>query len=196
MTTIRSSLRLVLATGLVALVAACGGTGSTATAADAGSGNGSGSGETASTDATPRPTDVPFAADDATPGTDLSACEIVTADEIAAATKAAGVAEGKLKATPTVLDEAASNCTYEGDFGRIIVDLTPTDGANLYDAAVSAYNGPRLYDGVGDGAFWSDKNHRAFFWKGSVNIMLTVFLDDADPSVVAEELGRQAIGKV
>jgi len=52
------------------------------------------------------------------------------------------------------------------------------------------------YDGIGDGAFWSDTNSRAFFWKGSVNVMLTIFLNDADPSATAEELGRLAIGKV
>lgn len=51
-------------------------------------------------------------------------------------------------------------------------------------------------EGIGDGAFWSDKNHRAFFWKGSVNVMLTVFLNDLDPIDTAEDLGALAIGKV
>lgn len=188
----RSSLRLVLAGGLVALVAACGGA-----ASGAGTGDDSGSGSgAAAAGATPRPTDVPFAEPDATPGTDLSACEIVTAADIEKVTKSTGVADGRLKPNPTVLDEAATNCTYEGDFGRIIVDLTPTDGANLYDAAVGAYHGAVLYDSIGDGAFWSEKNHRAFFWKGSVNVMLTIFLNDEDLTTTAEELGTLAIGKV
>ena len=126
------SLRLILAGGLVALVAACGG---------ASSGEGSGSGaDTGPTSAeiTPRPTDIPFAEADATPGTALNACEILTADDIATATSTEDVPDGTLEAAPTVLDEGRTECTYEGDFGRIIVELTPTDGANLYDAPMAA----------------------------------------------------------
>ena len=186
------SLRLILAGGLVAFVAACGGAGS---GQGAGSDTGSDTGSTAA-ETTPRPTDVPFAEADATPGTALTACEILTADDIATATKAADVADGALEAAPTVLDEHRTECTYEGDFGRIIVELTPTDGANLYDAAIGAYDGAELYEGIGDGGFWSDKNNRAFFWKGSVTVMLTVFLNDADPTITAEQLGTLAIGKV
>lgn len=188
------SFRLALAGGLVALVAACGG---------AGSGAGAGSGPDSNADAapigaevTPRPTDVPFAEADAKPGTKLNACEILTADEIASATGAEDVPAGTLEDAATVLDANRTECTYQGDFGRIIVDLTPTDGANLYDAAVSSYDEAELYDGIGDGAFWAEDNHRAFFWKGSVNVMLTVFLNDADPQSAAEELGSLAIGKV
>ena len=188
------SLRLILASGLVALVAACGGA-SSGQGAGPGPDTGSDSGPT-SAEVTPRPTDVPFAEADAKPGTTLNACEILTADDIATATKAEDVADGALEAAPTVLDEHRTECTYEGDFGRIIVDLTPTDGANLYDAAVGAYDGAELYEGIGDGAFWSDKNNRAFFWKGSVNVMLTIFLNDADPVSTAEALGTLAIGKV
>ena len=183
------SFRLLLAGGLVALVAACGG--GSAQGPDSGSDS-----KPAAAEATPRPTDVPRAEENAAPGTKLNACEILTAEEIATTTGAADVADGALEAAPTTLDEARTECTYEGDFGRIIVDLTPTDGANLYDAAVGAYDGAELYDGIGDGAFWSDKNNRAFFWKGSVNVMLTIFLNDADPSATAEELGKLAIGKV
>ena len=188
--TLNRSLRLILAGGLVALVAACGSAGS-AQGPDTGSDSKSAAGE-----ATPRPTDVPMAEANAAPGTKLNACEILTADEIASATGATDVADGELEAAPTVLDEARTACTYQGDFGRIIVDLTPTDGANLYDAAIGAYDGAELYEGIGDGAFWSDKNNRAFFWKGSVNVMLTIFLNDADPSATAEKLGTVAIGKV
>jgi len=192
--TLNRSLRLFLAGGLVALVAACGGAASGAgQASDTGS-NGDGGSTAAET--TPRPTDVPFAEADATPGTALDACQILTADDIAAATAIDGIAAGALEAAPTVLDEARTVCTYEGEYGRIIVDLTPTDGANLYDAAIGAYDGAHLYEGIGDGAFWSDKNNRAFFWKGSVNVMLTVFLNDLDPVDAAEELGTLALGKV
>ena len=187
----KRSIRLILAGGLVALVAACGGASSGQGAGSVGSDNGPTTAE-----ATPRPTDVPFAEADATPGTALNACEILTADDIAIATQAEAVADGALEAAPTVLDENRTECTSEGDFGRIIVELTPTDGANLYDAAIGAYDGAELYDGIGDGAFWSDKNNRAFFWKGSVNVMLTIFLNDADPTTTAEQLGTLAIRKV
>jgi len=188
------SLRLILAGGLVALVAACGGAGSGAGASsDPGSNGDAG---TTAAETTPRPTDVSFAEVGANPGTALDACEILTADDIAAATGTTGVAEGELEAAPTVLDEARTVCTCQGDNGRIVVDLTPTDGANLYDAAIGAYDGAVLYEGIGDGAFWSDKYHRAFFWKGSVNVMLTVFLNDLDPIDAAEDLGALAIGKV
>ena len=115
--TANRSLRLILAGGLVALVAACGG-GASAQGPDSGS-----DAKPATADATPRPTDVPMAEENAAPGTKLNACEIVTADEIASATGAADVADGKLEAAPTVLDEARTACTYEGEFGRIIVDL-------------------------------------------------------------------------
>jgi hypothetical protein len=192
------SFRLMLAGGLVALVAACGGAGS-----GTGSGAGEGSGPDANANAapvgaqvTPRPTDVPFAEADAKPGTKLNACEILTADEIASATGAGDVPAGTLEDAATVLDANRTECTYQGDFGRIIVDLTPTDGANLYDAAVGSYDEADLYDGIGDGAFWAEDNHRAFFWKGSVNVMLTVFLNGADAQSTAEELGTLAIGKV
>jgi hypothetical protein len=154
--TANRSLRLILAGGLVAIVAACGGGASAGAGSESGPGVGTRSAET-----TPRPTDVPFAEADAKPGTDLNACEILTADDIASATNAPDVAEGTLELAPTVLDEGRTECTYEGDFGRIIVELTPTDGANLYDAAVGAYDGAKLYDGIGDGGFWSDKNSRA-----------------------------------
>ena len=140
--------------------------------ARAGAGSGSDAGSDTgptSAEATPRPTDVPFAEADATPGTTLSACEILTADDIATATGTEDVADGALEAAPTVLDEVRTECTYEGDFGRIIVELTPTDGANLYDAAVGACDGAELYEGIGDGGPNPEKNNRAFFWKGAAS---------------------------
>jgi hypothetical protein len=132
------------------------------------------------------------------PGTDLSACEIVTSDDIQAATKAtAAVADGTLQASPTVLSPARTKCTYQGDYGRIIVELTPDDGANLYDAAVGAYKGASLIPGLGDGAFNSDDNHRAFVWKDKVTVMLTMFVGgDLTQLQVATDLGNAIIEKL
>ncbi|HEV8698042.1 MAG TPA: hypothetical protein VGQ89_10155 [Candidatus Limnocylindrales bacterium] len=74
-----------------------------------------------------------------TPGTDLNACQIVTSDDVKAATRSTDpVAAGTLKASPTSLSPGHTECRYEGEFGGIIVALTPEDGANLYDAARGA----------------------------------------------------------
>lgn len=132
-----------------------------------------------------------------TPGTALDACEIVTAAEIMAATGATGPApSGVFKATPDTLSPGGTQCTYEGDFGKVIVALTPEDGANLYDAAVGAYDDADLMSGLGDGAFNSKANNRAFIWKGAVAVMLTMFLNDADQKAVAQSLGEAIIAKL
>jgi hypothetical protein len=133
-----------------------------------------------------------------TPGTDLGACEIVTSDDIAAATKVTGtVAAGTLEASPTVLSPARSECTYEGDYGRIIVELTPDDGENLYDAAAGAYKDAAPITGIGDGAFNSDDNHRAFIWQDKVTVMLTMFVGgDVTQLQVATDLGNAIVAKL
>ena len=135
--------------------------------------------------------------DDKAPGTTLDACGIVTATDIGTATKTATVPAGTFKAAPTVLSPGRSLCTYEGDFGRILVELTPEDGENLYDAASKAYKDGSAIAGIGDGAFFAPKNHRAFVWKGNVTVMLTIFLNDGgDQLPVATELAKQAVGKL
>jgi hypothetical protein len=133
-----------------------------------------------------------------TPGTDLDACEIVTSDDIGSATKASGpVAAGTLEASPTVLSPSQTECTYEGDFGRIIVELTPEDGANEYDAARGAYKDASDITGIGDGAFNSDDNNRALIWKQKVVVMLTMFLNGGlEQRQVATDLGNAIIAKL
>jgi hypothetical protein len=187
--TARTSIRLLLASGLIALVAACGG------AATAGSGDDASQvAETADVvEATPE------AAEDAAPqpGTDLNACEIVTAADIETATDTDGIGDGEFESNPTVLSPGHSECTYEGDFGRLIVSLTPEDGENLYDAAAGAYKDAVMMDGVGDGAFYSADNNRAFAWKGNVTIMFTIFVNgDLDAAEVSRDLGLAALAKV
>ena len=131
------------------------------------------------------------------PGTTLNACEIVTPDDIKIATGFGGsVAAGTLKATPTVLSPGQTECRYEGEYGGIIVELTPEDGENLYDAAAGAYKDMAVLPGIGDGAFNSDDNNRAFVWKGNVTVMLTMFVGDLEQSHVATELGKAIVGKL
>jgi hypothetical protein len=133
------------------------------------------------------------------PGTTLSACQIVTGSDLQTALGLdVPVAEGALEADPTVLSPGHSECRYEGDFGRVIVDLTPEDGANLYDAAYSAYDGLAFVDGVGDGAFWSDKTDRAFVWQDRVTVMLTLKLNDAELTGpdLTEVLGQAMVAKL
>ena len=133
-----------------------------------------------------------------TPGTTLNACEIVTTDDIKAATKATTtIAAGTLEASPTVLSPGRTECTYEGAFGGIIVELTPDDGENLYDAAEGAYKDAAVMPGIGDGAFNSDDNKRAFIWKDKVTVMLTMFVAEPLTQVdVATELGKAIVEKL
>jgi hypothetical protein len=136
--------------------------------------------------------------DTLTPGTTLNACEIVTSDDIKTATKSTGsIPAGTLKESPTVLSPGQTECRYEGDFGGIIVELTPEDGENLYDAAAGAYKDMAVLPGIGDGAFNSDDNNRAFVWKGDVTVMLTMFVGEGlEQADVASELGKAIVGKL
>jgi hypothetical protein len=130
------------------------------------------------------------------PGTDLNACEIVSAEDVSAVA-GSDVDPGEFEESPTTLSPGRSECTYEGDFGRLIVSLTPEDGENLYDAARGSYDDASDIAGHGgDGAFYSKQSKRAFFWKGSVAVMLTVFLSDGEVRPFAEEIGKLALAKV
>ena len=132
-----------------------------------------------------------------TPGTNLNACEIVTTDDVAAAFNLKfPVAEGTLKATPTILSRGHTECRYEGEYGGVIVALTPEDGANLYDAARGAYKDAADIAGIGDGAFNSDKNQRAFIWKNKVTVMLTMFVGELSQMQVATDLGNAIVEKL
>lgn len=181
----------LLVASLVLILAACGGTAATgdpaAPATD----------EPAATLPAEEPT---AAAVEPVAGTDLNACEIVTAEDVAAA---AGVAAGDVPAgafeeSPTTLSPGRSECTYEWDGGRLIVELTPEDGANVYDAARGAYaDASDIANHGGDGAFFSKENNRSFFWKGAVAVMLTHFLNDSEQlRPFAEELGKAAIARI
>jgi hypothetical protein len=180
--------RVVLMTILIGALAGCAGGGGGASAAAT-----SGASAAATTaKATAKPD-----AGDPTPGTALSACEIVSADDIKAATKVASVAAGTLKASPTVLSPGRTLCTYQGDFGRIQVELVPEDGANLYAAARKSYKDAVEIPGLGDGAFTSAQNNRAFIWKGAVTVMLTTVLNVGfDKAALSKTLGETIVSKL
>lgn len=134
-------------------------------------------------------------------GTDLDACEIVTVADIAAAVgiPESDIPAGTVEAEPTTLSPGHTECRYEGEWGGLIVDLTPEDGANLYDAARGSYADASDREITGaDGAFWSEDNHRGFFWKGSVTVMMQMsFLaNGADAGEIVTALGQMAMDKV
>jgi hypothetical protein len=141
---------------------------------------------------------------EATPGTTLTACEIVTAEDVTAVLadlsgETITITPGESRETPTVLDPFGTECRYTGEWGGVIVSLTPADGANLYDAARGSYADAQDVETPGaDSAFWSEDNSRAFFWKGSVNVMLQIgFLAvEADRAEVIKAIGAAAIAKL
>ncbi|HEX2766755.1 MAG TPA: DUF3558 family protein [Candidatus Limnocylindria bacterium] len=189
-------LRPLAALLLVAVVAAC----STASGNPDDGGNGA--------DASQPPISAESIAPSATPeepevvaGTELDACEIVTAEDVATATglDVAEIGEGELEETPTILSPDHSDCDYRGDWGGVSISLTPEDGANLYDAARGSYDDASDREILGaDGAFYSAGTNRAFFWKGAVTVMMQVgFLaEGGDVDAILTALGQAAIDKV
>jgi hypothetical protein len=186
-------LATVLAVG--SLLAACGG--STPAASDAPS-------FTASATATQSAPASTEASAEVSPGTELSACQLVTPDDIATvlgdmSDETVEVAEGELTENPTVLDPFGTQCRYSGDWGGLVVSLTPADGENLYDAARGSYADASDVETPGaDSAFWSESQHRGFFWKGAVNVMLqfTHLTVDVDWGEATSGIGAAAIGKL
>ncbi|HET6380644.1 MAG TPA: hypothetical protein VFH63_06360, partial [candidate division Zixibacteria bacterium] len=139
------------------------------------------------------------------PGTALNACELVSADDVAAMLLALSgeevtVAAGELTEEPTVLDPNKTDCRYADEWGGLVVSLTPTDGANLYDAARGSYTDAKDLEIAGaDSAFWSADTNRGFFWKGSVTVMLQLTHTAAggiDWEEATAMLGQAAIDKL
>lgn len=134
-------------------------------------------------------------------GTDLNACEIVTAADIATALDLApaDVPDGELTESPTSLSPGHTDCNFTGDWGGLKVSLTPEDGANLYDAARGSYADASDVEIAGtDGAFWSADAKRGFFWKGSVSVMLqlTHLTAGGDFEAATVAIGEAAMGRV
>jgi hypothetical protein len=137
-----------------------------------------------------------------TPGTSLTACELVTAADIEAALEldAGTVEEGEWRDSATVLDPAANDCRYAGDWGGLVVAATPTDGVYVFDAVESTFGDEAEDLGLGDGALWFEDDDRGYFLKGPVMVRLQFthltsgdFDSFRDPTVV---LGEAALGRV
>ncbi len=135
-----------------------------------------------------------------TPGTSLSACELVAPADIEAALDLAPgtVAPGALEQHPSVQDPAANECRYRGDWGGLVVNATPTDGVNVFDALVSVYGDSAEAVDVYDGALWFQDNDRGYFLKGPVMVLLQFqFIEGGtpfrDPTIA---LGEAALAKV
>ncbi|HET6744234.1 MAG TPA: hypothetical protein VFH90_00080 [Candidatus Limnocylindria bacterium] len=179
--TITGRAGLGLTVAITMALAACGGGASQSTEASSAGSAASSSEASAAASAEP------------TQGTALNACELITPADIEAALELepGTVAEGELEEVGTVLDPAETECTYQDEaWGGVILRLTPTDGVNLFDAVLGAYDDAESID-AGDGAFWSPDTNRAFISKGSVTAMLQigfVAVDSAEWGTVAEEL--------
>jgi hypothetical protein len=181
---------------LILSLVACGGGSSAPSSTGAGAGADTAAATAAATTAPAAP-DAGGVQEDKTPGTDLDACQIVTAKDIAAAIATSDVPDGTFKKTPNSLSPGSSLCKYVGDFGQVEVALVPEDGANLYDAARGSYEDASDMSGIGDGAFNSIAHHRAFVWKGHVAVMLTMFLmGSAEQLPVATDLAKDVIAKL
>jgi hypothetical protein len=138
-----------------------------------------------------------------TPGTSLTACEIVAPADIEAALEldAGTVDEGELREAGTVLDPAATECRYQGDWGGLVVSLTPADGVNVFDALVSSFGDEAEALEIGDGALWFGENDRGYFLSGPVMVRLQfTHLTEAPASGTFREatiaIGTAALEKV
>ena len=120
-----------------------------------------------------------------TPGTALTACELVSPADIEAALsfEAGTVSEGDLSQKGTVLDPASNECRYADDaWGGLVVMVTPTDGVNTFDALVDVYGEQAEALDIGDGALWFEDNDRGYFLQGSVMVILQfTFMVDGTP---------------
>lgn len=186
----RATLGLTLA--LTMVLAACGG----------GAAQSSAPGDSSD----PITSDEPVASEAAepTPGTALTACELLTPADIEAAIGlgAGTVAEGVHEETPTVLDAAENVCEYEDPaWGGVLIRVTPTDGANMYDAARGSYDDASdLIITGSDGAFWSVGTDRGFVWVDPVSTMIQItFVADPDApqwGVIAEHMLASVAEKI
>jgi hypothetical protein len=191
----RAPFGLIALVLLALLVSACGSSGPSIVASEPAA---------AESDALPTASDGAEAtADDGVPepGTDLSACEIVAPADVEAALdlEPGAVADGELTESPTTLSPGHSECRYGGDWGGLVVSLTPEDGANLYDAARGAYEDASDREVTGaDGAFYSADATRGFAWKGNVAVMLQIthLAAEADWDAVTTALMQASMDKV
>jgi len=136
-----------------------------------------------------------------TPGTDLTACQLVTpADvEAALALDPGTVAEGTHREIPTVPSPGSNECRYRGDaWGGLVVTVIPEDGVNTFDAVNSAFGDAAEVIEAGDGALWFPDNDRGYFLKGAVMVLLqfTSVLTGTGFKEATEAVGRAALARI
>ena len=137
-----------------------------------------------------------------TPGTTLTACELVSPADIEAALgfDSGTVGDGEHEEDPSVLDPASNDCRYDDEWGGLVVAVTPTDGVNVFDALVSSFGEDAEALDIGDGALWFENNDRGYFLTGPVMVRLQFThvteggLDSfRDPTIA---LGEAAVAKI
>ena len=137
-----------------------------------------------------------------TPGTTLTACELVSPADIEAALglDAGSVGEGEPSDDATVLDPARNKCRYDDDWGGLVIDVTPTDGVNAFDAVADTFGDDAEELSIGDGALWFADNNRGYFLNGSVMVLLQfTHLTDSDSAPrrdLTVALGEAALAKL
>jgi hypothetical protein len=137
----------------------------------------------------------------AAPGTDLTACELVTADDVAAALglDAGSVANGDLHQLDSDVDPNVTECRWAAqDWGGLSVIVSPGSGADQFAHTKESVADRAESLDIGDGALWVDDLGRGYFLKGSV-LILVQFTYLADKSPFREpsiSLGTAAVDKI
>jgi len=137
-----------------------------------------------------------------TPGTDLTACELVTAADVEAALSLdpGTVAEGVHEAIPDQLSARKNECRYEDEaWGGLIVTVIPEDGVNTFDAVRDVFGDDAEVVEAGDGALWFPDNLRGYFLKGPVMVLLQfsfIVEDGADFKAATVSVGQAALARI
>ena len=136
-----------------------------------------------------------------TPGTSLTACQILRGSDIEAALDLdAGTAgDGKPKKLAPGDDPAASSCEWGiSDWGGLSVNVIPTTGATNYAQAVEQIADRAEPLDIGDGSIWVDDIERGYFHKGSVLVLVQILVlyGGRDKRDLAIALGTAAINRL
>ncbi len=136
----------------------------------------------------------------AVPGTNLTACELVTADDVAAALglDAGSVADGDLHQLESDVDPNVTECRWAAqDWGGLSVIVAPGEGADDFATAKESLADRAEPLAIGDEALWVDDIERGYFLKGTVLVTVQfIFLTDRSPfREPTISLGTAAVAK-
>jgi hypothetical protein len=143
----------------------------------------------------------PAVAADATPGTDLTACELVSGSDIEAALELDEGTAGDGEPRPLAPgdDPAASECEWSiSDWGGLTVNVSPTTGAAAFAQASETIGDRGEALDIGDGSLWVDDIGRGYFDKGPVLILVQflVLYGGRDKRAATIALGTAAINRL